>query len=182
VKKDTAAAVCTFWRRGQVEPTTRKYTVAHAKKANLWGKAGTWQTNPDRMLQMRARGFAARDCFPDVVRGIRTVEEMQDVTPTDAPPVVREVRRMSETPTDAPAAETAPIAPDVVDLDPAGITDVVPFLGGYSVTLSTGLQVDVTDDADALDLEKFKNTPTQLRLTVKRVVDTLQLVAFAVVD
>jgi hypothetical protein len=30
------------------------------------------------MLQMRARGFALRDAFPDVLRGLVTAEEAQD--------------------------------------------------------------------------------------------------------
>ena len=36
------------------------------------------------MLQMRARGFALRDAFPDVLKGLITVEEAQDY-PEDTP-------------------------------------------------------------------------------------------------
>jgi hypothetical protein len=32
------------------------------------------------MLQLRARGFALRDAFPDVLRGLVTAEEAQDYT------------------------------------------------------------------------------------------------------
>jgi hypothetical protein len=39
------------------------------------------------MLQMRARSFAARDAFPDVLKGLRAVEELRDIEET--PPVVR---------------------------------------------------------------------------------------------
>jgi hypothetical protein len=38
------------------------------------------------MLQMRARGFALRDVFPDALRGVVTVEEAQDIPPPDTEP------------------------------------------------------------------------------------------------
>jgi hypothetical protein len=37
------------------------------------------------MLQMRARGFALRDAFPDLLRGLVTAEEAMDY-PTPTPP------------------------------------------------------------------------------------------------
>ena len=73
-------------------------------------------------------------------------------------------------------------APDVVVLDPLGVKGIEAFLGGFTCWLTNGLQVDVTEQADAADLEKFVGKPTKLRLTCKRVADTLQLVSFAVVD
>jgi hypothetical protein len=39
---------------------------------------------PDRMLSMRARGFAGRDAFPDLLRGIKTAEEVRDIPDDDA--------------------------------------------------------------------------------------------------
>lgn len=41
-------------------------------------------TYPRRMLQMRARSFALRDAFPDVLKGLITIEEAQDI-PTRVP-------------------------------------------------------------------------------------------------
>lgn len=85
-------ATCTAKRRGYPTPTVVKFTVADAKKAGLWGKSGPWTQYPKRMLQMRARGFALRDAFPDCLRGIITAEEAQDYpTPVVAaePVVVR---------------------------------------------------------------------------------------------
>ena len=98
LKKDTTAAVCTFYRHGKAQPVTRGFTVAQAKKAQLLGKDGPWQSYPDRMLLMRARSWAGRDCFPDLLRGIRTAEEALDARETIDAPIVREVRRVSETP------------------------------------------------------------------------------------
>jgi len=71
-------ATCTAQRRGYPQPTVVKFSVSDAKKASLWGKSGPWSQYPRRMLQMRARGFALRDAFPDVLKGLVTAEEAQD--------------------------------------------------------------------------------------------------------
>ena len=71
-------AMCQAKRRGYEKATTVTFSVADAKKAGLWGKSGPWQQYPKRMLQLRARGFALRDAFPDVLRGLITAEEAQD--------------------------------------------------------------------------------------------------------
>jgi hypothetical protein len=78
------AAVCQAKRRGYSKPTTVTFSVADAKRAGLWGKSGPWTQYPKRMLQLRARGFALRDAFPDVLRGLVTAEEAQDYPQTEA--------------------------------------------------------------------------------------------------
>ena len=83
-------ATCTAKRRGYPEATLVRFSVADAKKAGLWGKAGPWTQYPKRMLQMRARGFALRDCFPDVLKGLVTAEEAQDY-PAPLPENVKSV-------------------------------------------------------------------------------------------
>jgi hypothetical protein len=75
---DQMVAMCQAKRRGYEKATTVTFSVADAKKAGLWGKTGPWQQYPKRMLQLRARGFALRDAFPDVLRGLITAEEAQD--------------------------------------------------------------------------------------------------------
>lgn len=77
---DKMAAVCFAKRRGYEKATIVRFSVEDAKKAGLWGKSGPWQQYPKRMLQLRARGFALRDAFPDVLRGLITTEEAQDYT------------------------------------------------------------------------------------------------------
>ena len=89
---DAMVAVCTAHRRGYPQPTVARFSVADAKKAGLWGKSGPWQQYPRRMLQLRARGFALRDAFPDVLKGLVTAEEAQDYPqpePAREPVVVR---------------------------------------------------------------------------------------------
>lgn len=77
-------AVCVAKRKGR-KPVTSKFSVEDAKRAGLWGKQGPWTSYPKRMLAMRARGFALRDAFADVLKGLITVEEAQDYPPEAAP-------------------------------------------------------------------------------------------------
>ena len=77
-------AVCVAQRKGR-KPVIAKFSVEDAKRAGLWGKQGPWQAYPKRMMQMRARGFALRDAFPDVLKGLITAEEAQDY-PDEAKP------------------------------------------------------------------------------------------------
>lgn len=68
---------CIVKRKGN-PPITGNFDEVDAKKAALWTKQGPWTQYPKRMLQMRARGFALRDAFPDLLRGIITREEATD--------------------------------------------------------------------------------------------------------
>lgn len=70
-------AYCTVKRRGEDEYTA-KFSRDDAKLAGLIGKPGPWSQYPERMLQMRARGFALRDKFSDVLKGIAMREEVED--------------------------------------------------------------------------------------------------------
>lgn len=54
----------------------RTFSEADAKAAKLWGKQGPWTQFPQRMLQMRARAFAARDGAADVLGGLYMTEEI----------------------------------------------------------------------------------------------------------
>ena len=77
---DARTGWCEVVRRGE-EAQRRTFSVDDAKKAGLWGKQGPWQQYPARMLQLRARGFALRDVFPDALRGVITTEEARDIPP-----------------------------------------------------------------------------------------------------
>jgi hypothetical protein len=89
---DTRVAHCLVTRGDNGQEVERTFSVEQAKVAGLWGKAGPWKQYPDRMLQMRARGFAARDGASDVMRGMQVREEieeerpMRDITPAVQPP------------------------------------------------------------------------------------------------
>lgn len=71
-------AICEARRRNQA-PVVRSFGIDDAKQAGLWGKQGPWTQYPRRMLQHRARGFALRDAFPDLLRGVISAEEADDI-------------------------------------------------------------------------------------------------------
>lgn len=84
---DDMAGCCEVTRRGSA-PHVARFSVRQAKKANLWSKSGPWQQYPERMLVLRARGFALRDKFADALRGLITAEEAQDIPPEEPRSVV----------------------------------------------------------------------------------------------
>lgn len=55
------------------------FTIEDAKRAQLWEKKDPWIKYPGRMLQMRARSWACRDLFPDVLKGMQIREEIEDI-------------------------------------------------------------------------------------------------------
>lgn len=75
IKNDVA--YCRVERKNS-KPVEVTFSIEDAKKANLWGKAGPWTQYPKRMLQMRARSFALRDAFADVLKGLNMREEVED--------------------------------------------------------------------------------------------------------
>lgn len=89
VSENGQVATCYLTRRGE-DPVCRTFTMDEAKKAGLLSKQGPWQAYPKRMLQMRARAFALRDVFPDILRGIGIAEEIEDIGRTEASVVVVE--------------------------------------------------------------------------------------------
>jgi hypothetical protein len=62
---------------GETEVISSSFSMGQAQSANLLNRP-PWKSYPDRMLQMRARGFALRDAFADVIGGLITSEEAED--------------------------------------------------------------------------------------------------------
>ena len=120
-------AVCVARRKGRA-PVTVRFSVEDAKRADLWGKQGPWSAYPKRMLQMRARGFALRDAYPDVLKGLISTEEAQDYPEeTKRPPkdiTPRNPLDALQAPAPAPAVEFT--APDV-ETGEVEIVDHPPF-------------------------------------------------------
>lgn len=112
---DNLTAVCIVKRRGDPKLKRGEFSVADAKKAGLWTKKGPWENYPDRMRQMRARAYALRDGFADVLRGLKIREEvsdyqeMRDVTPRQVSPLTDRLA--------AARSEQADAASEGFDLD-----------------------------------------------------------------
>ena len=127
----TLTAICIAKRAG-AEPIERRFSMDDAERAGLASKAGTWQQYPKRMLQMRARGFALRDAFPDVLRGLISAEEAEDIPTGKTIEGTAEAPQPPSSPRDAlnaqiplkAAAAATPRAPrkadpEVYEADPA---------------------------------------------------------------
>ena len=71
------SATCTVWRKDRQTPITQTVTRSQAELAG-WLQNEVWQTNPNRMAQMRAKGWANRDAFPDVLKGLKVYDEEND--------------------------------------------------------------------------------------------------------
>lgn len=80
---DGNEATCRLVRKGRETPIVRTFSMDDAKKAGLQGKSGPWTQYPQRMRQMRARAWAMRDGFADVLKGIGIAEEVKDYVTTD---------------------------------------------------------------------------------------------------
>lgn len=149
-------ATCTVKRRGWPHPVVRTFSMEDAKKANLLGKSGPWQQYPDRMLRMRARSFALRDVFADVLRGLSSAEEQMDVSEPARPamPTIQPPQRKAASTSPAPPP---PVAPP----DPAQAPDQVE---SFTEAVDEG-----PDDNAALDAELARaDAPAALPAVVQR--------------
>ena len=105
---DGNTATCRVKRRGEPEQS-RTFSTEDAQAAGLKGKAGPWTQYPKRMRQMRARAFALRDVFPDVLRGLPVAEEVMDAPPAE--------RYMGQAEEGKPATQARPALPAYADAD-----------------------------------------------------------------
>ena len=114
---DNLVAVCEAKRRGYPAPTISRFSMADAKRAGLAGKSGPWSQYPERMLALRARGFALRNAFADALRGLITAEEAQDYPATEPAAV-----KVSQPETPLPAAVQVALAPSAIEKARAAVS------------------------------------------------------------
>lgn len=74
--EETKTATCTVKRKGEPEQV-RTFSREDANLAGHMNK-DTYKKNLRRMLSIRARTFALRDVFADVLRGLKVAEEVMD--------------------------------------------------------------------------------------------------------
>lgn len=111
--ESTQTATCKARRKGGAFDGVRTFSMKDADRAGLTKKQGTWQSYPKRMCQMRARAFALRDGWADVLKGIRIAEEEQDVSPAAA--------QKSENPFNPKPVAEAEIVNEVLGTEPSTV-------------------------------------------------------------
>ncbi len=84
-------AKCSIKRKGQASAIVRTFSLIQAKNAGLMSR-DPWAKYTHRMLQMRARSYAIRDGFADVLNGIGVEDQMDVEFEVKAQPVVEQQR------------------------------------------------------------------------------------------
>jgi hypothetical protein len=167
---------CEFQRVGDEEAAVYTFSVEDAKKAGLWGRQGPWSSYPGRMLQMRARAFALRDGFADVLKGLDVAEEAQDLiveSQVDDKTQVVKPRRMeprppvvgTPTPKNDPAAEGKVVDAEVLDKPKDSFLVQKVTKSAFGNTTKYGVWVDgikytTTDEATARKAKEWADSKT----------------------
>ena len=180
-------AKCIIKRKGEKEV---EYTFSRtdAERAGLWDNRASiesygkqiknpapWHRYPKRMMQMRARSFALRDKFTDVLKGIGIVEEEKD-KPTDDKeipgeivPTVEPVDALSETEEAETSAEDAVVIEEEVSETNPGITvaDILKLYKGAAADMKPKILEELKEgwrESDPYQLEEYFNKITELLL------------------
>jgi hypothetical protein len=98
--KDTDGCTVRITRKASGKSYEFRYTVAHAKKAKLWGKSGPWSDHPHVMLKARCITQAARAFAADAFAGVYSEDEGEEIRRNSIAParveVTRDERRLPE--------------------------------------------------------------------------------------
>ena len=121
---------CTVWRKGRKTPIVQTVTRPQAQRAGWLKKTGPWTESPNRMAQQRARGWAYRDAFPDVLKGLVDRDEALDMVDVTA------AGNATTTPPPEPRRSDFR-APPAVQVD-EGTTDNEPEPEGWPLCDETG--------------------------------------------
>ncbi|NNG36910.1 recombinase RecT [Nakamurella aerolata] len=62
-----------------------RWDEARARTAGLWGK-GNWTNHPTAMLKARATTELCRDAFADVIHGVRSADELDEIAEREPEP------------------------------------------------------------------------------------------------
>lgn len=162
----TNTAICTIKRKDMSRAETRTFSFKQAQMAGLFGK-GVWAKYPHRMAAKRACTYAFRDVFPDVLQGVITTEEAQEIGNqhiTDysnviAQPTVKKVEKVVE---DVVAISYTPL--EDIQLELQKITDVSK-LGMYFKEVKPKVNVAETQKL----VEMFKMRKAELSQPIETV-------------
>ena len=131
-------------RKGIDEPFTGNFSMAKASKANLLNKMGPWKEYPERMVEMRARAYALREAFADLLAGAMLAEEAIELPPerpkdADLSSLSESFesapRKISDDAEDAEIVDAAPAEPEEDAGAPAPEDDYRPPMDDETVDL-----------------------------------------------
>jgi hypothetical protein len=158
----------TLQRKGR-EALTYSFSVREARVAGIYDRSPTWKSYPRRMTYYRALGFGLRDEFADVLKGIKTVEELLDY-PAEGPRESRALKVVQSIEPEKPE----PSAHDGGNGDDANgnssqfvQSDPAPILNSKSLLHKVRLRLGGSriSEAEFLDVLKFSRLPEAQDLT-----------------
>ena len=152
-------AVCLVKRNvhGEIEETRSEFSYKDAQRANLTNKPGPWKNYPKRMLQLRARGFALRDAFPDAIKGLITAEEAIDY------PEKKEPRNVTESSKDTDVIDD--IKKQVKSLEKAetDVKYIMHFIGDHQPIVYSNPSDFILKFSDTLDKITKLDKPSDMK-------------------
>ena len=152
-------AVCLVKRNvhGEIEETRSEFSYKDAQRANLTNKPGPWKNYPKRMLQLRARGFALRDAFPDAIKGLITAEEAIDY------PEKKEPRNVTESSNDTNVIDD--IKKQVKSLEKAetDVKYIMHFIGDHQPIVYSNPSDFILKFSDTLDKITKLDKPSDMK-------------------
>ena len=105
VEANSSRCVVAGRRRGQERWTEASFSMDDARRAGLSG--GNWNKYPQEMMVARATTRLCRMMFPDVISGLRTVEEAEDMPDSPSTPPAAPTKRKRVTRARKPAPPIA---------------------------------------------------------------------------
>ena len=155
---ENGVATCKIKRKGNPE-VIRTFSESDAKKAGLFGKSGPWTTYPKRMLQLRARGFSARDSFADALKGINFREEVEDYA----------TKKTKDSNAKKALSALTVKEKETVKIEKIQDNIVVPEID-KNVDMETG-EILHLDDGKSKDIEILENMLTQEKITLDTMIE-----------
>ena len=152
-------AVCIVKRHvhGEIEETRSEFSYKDAQRANLTNKPGPWKNYPKRMLQLRARGFALRDAFPDAIKGLITTEEAIDY------PEKKEPRNVTESSNDTNVIDDIKKQVKSLEKVETDVKYIMHFIGDHQPIVYSNPSDFILKFSDTLDKITKLDKPSDMK-------------------
>lgn len=152
------------WETKRVGQGPSRYEFTHddAKRAKIWNEM--YDKHPKRMLSARAKGYLARDTYPELLMGLVTDDEAHEIA-SDRPapaPIAFEARVVEPASVEAP---TASIVDEMIDACAAAATEA--DLGFVSSRISEAKSGGTINEAQTRLLRaRYREAKTRVGATI----------------
>lgn len=113
---------CVAWAYDKADGERLEGSEVNLKMAKDENWGSKWKTMPEQMLMYRSATFFGRIYAPDVMLGMRTVDEVEDIiSSSSAPPSgAAAIDALRDVTPESPAENEFSLAPNIDDEDPSG--------------------------------------------------------------